>query len=210
MAQLQRSGRYEVLFHETWVQPVPSEGNSLPIVLDDSGDTGQWPRLQGSIKLYLTRYLQVETDLWLNTAGSYLPGSWQMPAPPLSPPSLIIEEPLPAGDLGQPTASAGAGIQEAPAPVATAATGMGPQPGATAGTPGQDGLAEVIPDLDTRPAYPFRHAVALQQKARMRSNETHYIDHPLLGVVIRFTPVSAEELAAIAAQQSPLPGTQAP
>ena len=210
VAQLQRSGRYEVLFHETWVQPVPSEGNSLPIVLDDSGDTGQWPRLQGSIKLYLTRYLQVETDLWLNTAGSYLPGTWQMPAPPLSPPSLIIEEPLPAGDLAQPTASAGAAIQEAPAPVATAATGAGQQPGAAASTLGQDGLAEVIPDLDTRPAYPFRHAVALQQKARMRSNETHYIDHPLLGVVIRFTPVSAEELAAIAAQQSPLPGTQAP
>ena len=44
----------------------------------------------------------------------------------------------------------------------------------------------------------------------MRSNETHYIDHPLLGVVVRFTPVSAEELAAIAAQQPPLPGTQAP
>ena len=210
VAQLQRSGRYEVLFHETWVQPVPDEGSSLPIVLDNSGDTGQWPPLQGSIKLYLTRYLQVETDLWLNTAGSYLPGTWQMPAPPLSPPSLIIEEPLPAGDLAQTTAPAGAGIQEAPAPAATAATGMIPQSGATAGTPGEDGLAEVIPDLDTRPAYPFRHAVALQQKARMRSNETHYIDHPLLGVVIRFTPVSAEELAAIAAQQSPLPGTQAP
>jgi hypothetical protein len=208
VTQMQRSGRYDILFHETWVQPVPSEGSSLPIVLDDSGDTGQWPRLQGSIKLYLTRYLQVDTDLWLNTAGSYLPGTWQMPAPPLSPPSLIIEAPLPAGDLPTPAGSASAAVQGAP--VAATASGAPPQTGTAAAASGQDGLAEVIPDLETRPAYPFRHAVALQQKARMRSNETHYIDHPLLGVVIRFTPVTGEELAAIAAQQPALPGVQAP
>jgi hypothetical protein len=209
VAQMQRSGRYDVLFHETWVQPVPSEASSLPIVLDDSGDTGRWPRLQGSIKLYLTRYLQVETDLWLNTTGSYLPGTWQMPAPPLSPPSLIIEEPLPAV-VTPPADPAGAPVPGLPAPLDAAATPPAPQTGVAATAISQDALAEVIPDLDTRPVYPFRHAVALQQKARMRSNETHYIDHPLLGVVIRFTPATAEELAAIAAQQPDLPGIQAP
>jgi hypothetical protein len=35
----------------------------------------------------------------------------------------------------------------------------------------------------------------------MRSGEVHYIDHPLLGLIIKFTPISAEELAAIAASQ---------
>lgn len=210
VAQMQRSGRYDILFHETWVQPVPSEASGLPIVLDDSGDTGQWPRLQGSIKLYLTRYLQVETDLWLNTAGNYLPGTWQMPPPPLSPPSLIIEEPLPSGDLPAAAGPDTSAVQGAPAPVDTAATDGSPQAGIADTAMSQDGLAEVIPDLDTRPVYPFRHAVALQQKARMRSNETHYIDHPLLGVVIRFTPATEEDLAAIAAQQPDLPGIQAP
>ena len=28
----------------------------------------------------------------------------------------------------------------------------------------------------------------------MRSNEVHYIDHPLLGLVIKITPLSAEAL----------------
>ncbi len=51
------------------------------------------------------------------------------------------------------------------------------------------------------PLYPYRHAVLLDQTRRMRSGEIHYIDHPLLGVIIKFTPVSGEELAAIAASQ---------
>ncbi len=56
------------------------------------------------------------------------------------------------------------------------------------------------------PVYPYRHAVLLDQTRRMRSNETHYIDHPLLGVVIKFTPITAEDLAAIAARQKPVAG----
>jgi hypothetical protein len=51
------------------------------------------------------------------------------------------------------------------------------------------------------PLYPYRHAVLLQQTRRMRSNEVHYIDHPLLGLIVKFTPVTAEELAAIAQAQ---------
>ncbi len=40
--------------------------------------------------------------------------------------------------------------------------------------------------------YPFRHAIALQEARRMRSGETHYLDHPVLGVVIRLSPLSSE------------------
>ena len=93
-AYMQRSGRYRTLFHEAWYQPFADENRTLPIVIDRSGDTGEWPQLQGSVKIYLSRYLHIETDLWLNTDGSYLPGEWQMPAPPFGPPSLIIEEPF--------------------------------------------------------------------------------------------------------------------
>ena len=89
-AYMQRSGRYRTLFHETWVQPVQDQATALPIVLDRSGDTGDWPRLQGSVTIYLSRYLHLKTNLWLNTSGESLDGAWRMPAPPLGPPSLII------------------------------------------------------------------------------------------------------------------------
>jgi hypothetical protein len=164
-AYMQRTGRYQILFHESWVQPVASEELALPIVLDRSGDTGEWPRLQGSVKLYLSRFLHIQTDLWLNTMGTYFPGSWQIPPAPVSPQSLIIEYPelpeLLAEELLEP----------------------------------DDG------PIDGGPVYPWRHAVQLQQKRKMRSTEVHYIDHPMLGVVVLVSPITDEELEAMAAAE---------
>lgn len=208
-ALMQRSGSYTVLFHETWVQPVPPQERSLPIVLDHTGDTQEWSRLQGTINVFLSRYLHVETNLWLNTQGTYFPGTWQMPAPPLGPPSLIIEEqePLDIAAAIEQLPVAGAAAEGAAATTevnlalrsALADTGGS----ATAQDPNQPlmGLNGEEPGEVIAPVYPYRHAVLLDQTRRMRSNETHYIDHPLMGMVIKFTPITAEELNAIAAQQ---------
>jgi hypothetical protein len=175
-AYMQRSGQYQTLFHQTWVQPVPGQAAALPIVLDRSGDTGQWTRLQGTITLYLSRYLHLETNLWLNTQGEYLAGDWRMPAPPLGPPSLIIEElPVPQNN---PTTWGSADQQASTVPGA------------------EIDLTEL--EVDTGPVYPYRHAILLQQKRRMRSTEVHYIDHPRLGVVVKLTPVTADELETMA------------
>lgn len=174
-AYMQRSGRYKTLFHETWVQPVRGESTAVPIIIDRSGDSGQWPRLQGSVKLHIARYLHIETNLWLNTQGQYLPGEWRMPAPPLGPLSVIIEEP-----------------PEAPADPYFLNQETAPPSAETAV------LDEGILVEETGPVYPWRHAVLLQQKRRMRSQEVHYIDHPLLGVVIKFMPLDEEQLQAMA------------
>jgi hypothetical protein len=182
-AYMQRTGRFRTLFHQTWVQPVANETNALPIIVDRSGDTGQWPALQGSIKIYLSRYLHLETNLWLNTTGSYLPGTWSMPPPPLGPPSLIIEE------LPEPEPDPGAQAWLPAPPMADPTVAQDPNAAAPYG------------EEESGPKYPFRHAVLLQQKRRMRSTEVHYIDHPLLGVVVKVTPVDLEQLATMARQE---------
>ena len=203
---LQRSGRHAVLFHETWVQAVGPEANSLPIVLDHSGDEEQWPPLQGTVKIFLTRYLHLETNLWLNTAGEYLPGTWKMPPPPFGPPSLIVEEEG-VVDIAAAIAALPPGQAEAAAAVAVVAPGGSGDtnaaaiqgPAATDSIPA--GSASTWVEEAQGPVYPYRHAVLLEQTRRMRSGEVHYIDHPLLGLIIKFTPISGEELAAIAASQ---------
>ena len=160
-AYMQRNGPYRILFHQAWLQPVPDEPDALPIIIDRSGDAEQWPRLQGSIKLHLSRYLHLETNLWLNTAGDYLPGQWRMPAPPLAPPSLIVE-----------------GLPE-------------PEEDPYFLTPAEEAAPLGVGDEtleEPADAYPFRHAVLLSQKRRMRSDEVHYLDHPLLGAVVKVTP----------------------
>ena len=188
-AYMQRTGKYRTLFHQSWVQPVTDQASALPIILDRSGDTGQWPRLQGSIKLYLSRYLHLETNLWLNTAGDYLPGVWRMPPPPLGPPSLIIEE--------------------LPEPELEALSGDWPNAAEQASTlpEGADGLP--LPEEDLGPVYPYRHAVLLQQERRMRSTEVHYIDHPMLGVVAKLTPLTATELETMALAEKDAEASQA-
>jgi hypothetical protein len=206
---LQRSGRHSVLFHETWVQAVGPETNSLPIVLDHSGDDQRWPPLQGTVKIYLTRYLHLETNLWLNTSGEYLPGTWQMPAPPFGPPSLVLEEEgvvdiaaaiagMPAG--GAPPDAAGDAAVAVKSAGDTAIVSVDELPGTNRAV-GETSQGAAAVQEALGPVYPYRHAVLLEQTRRMRSGEVHYIDHPLLGVIIKFTPVSAEELATIAATQ---------
>ena len=173
-AAIQRSSRYQILFHEAWNQQMTDQANALPIVLDRSGDGGAWPELQGTIKLYVARYLYLETNLWLNTRGEYLPGSWRMPAPPIGPSSLIFEAPEPELELEQPqreTITADPAIdlesQRVPSTLITITK-----------------RAETL-----EPIYPFRHAVRLHQTRRMRSGEVHYIDHPMLGVIVKITPL---------------------
>lgn len=155
---MQRNGPYRILFHQAWLQPLREGADAPSIILDRSGDTEQWPRLQGSIRLSLSRYLHLETNLWLNTSGEYLPGQWRMPAPPLGPPSLIVE-----------------GLPE-------------PEEEPYFLTPADEPAPGVDDAENLEDAYPFRHAVLLSQKRRMRSEEVHYLDHPLLGAVVKVTP----------------------
>ena len=175
-AYMQRTGRYQTLFHESWLQPIAGEADNIPIVIDRSGDQQDWPALQGSVRLYLSRYLHIETNLWLNTDGSYIPGSWAMAPPPLGPASLIVIEPVQEPEESPVTAYSGSLFNE-PA-----------------------GLEQEPPDANEPrgPVSPWRHAVALTEKRRMRSEEVHYLDHPMLGLVVKLTPLSEEELEVLA------------
>ena len=176
-AYMERNGPYRILFHEVWWQPVEGARTSLPIVLDTSGDEQAYPVLQGTIKLHRSRFLHVDTQLWLNTDGSYLPGSWRMPAPPLAPVSLeIVAAPAPDPGLLPPPAPADALYSSEDESLL--------------------GEAALDSGMDMPPSYPYRHAVLLQHTKRMRSNEVHYIDHPLLGMVIKVTPLGPEALQA--------------
>lgn len=186
-AMLRRRGS-EVLFHGAWWAPLGDRDTMLPIVLDRSGDPDAqtWPKLQGSVLFYLSRYLHLELDLWLNTEGDYLPAEWQIETPPLTMQSYDT-----ANLLGQSVDPA------APAPRLESLFPSGPgelEPprpdGAIAGEPLSISVNSEAIDDDR---YPYRHAITHRQNRRMRGGELHYLDHPVLGVVVKIQPVETGE-----------------
>lgn len=172
--RLQRSKGRRVLFHASWYQPLRSRDDTAPLLIEGSLRQGDYPALQGTIRLYVSRYVHLETDLWLNTEGDYLPEGWKMPNPPLAPEpqaqdSSFFQVRLPPDWLYRPYLS---------------------------------NPIENIYGERSLPEYRWRHAVALQQKRRMRSGELHYIDHPLLGLLIKVTPYEFEPFFEVEEQVS--------
>lgn len=178
-----RSAGYDVLMHAAWVQPVAAESDSRAIILDRSGDPDAtaWPALQGSVSIHLSRYLHINTRLWLNTRGDYLHPDWRMPQPPRAPASLQLTlpglddwyarrvDPVRGLDVSRPDGL----VTQAPQPRVDMPDDAAPA------------MADEQDDIDSD--YPWRHAILLEQSRRMRGGELHYIDHPVLGVLVKMT-----------------------
>ena len=206
-SRINNSAGLDVLFHESWLQRIDSRDQSLPLIIDAGPRFGDYPELQGSVLLYGERYLHIASNLWLNTSGSYLAidgDNWRMPPPPLPPdqarpefkpfrvdpsPDWLGAEPFfteetveeEQEDLFEPAPHYSAetaddiSILDATAPEDAESGSHAPATEEEL----QAFLAEPIRDYD------FRHAVLVNQERRMRSGELHYIDHPLLGIVIK-------------------------
>ncbi|GAB5414063.1 MAG: hypothetical protein Cons2KO_16660 [Congregibacter sp.] len=204
---LRRQGN-TVVFHGSWWSQLNEPEVSPALIIDQSGDpdTLEWPALQGSLHIYRTRYLHLEADLWINHQGAQLPDAWPVVAPPLSPPSVFVtsldDTPLdPWNTTRTDTLESLFSVFEEEQKTHSMDAGpllfddMEEDPEAT------NSLDDVEQDLpgagappadDTVKPYPWRHAVATQQSRRMRSGEIHYIDHPVIGILVRISTVSED------------------
>lgn len=65
VASLQRSPSYKVLLVKSWRQPGLARNKALPVLIRGGDTFGQHHRLEGTVRVVLSRYLHLETDLWL-------------------------------------------------------------------------------------------------------------------------------------------------
>ena len=198
---LRRNGR-RVAFHGAWWMHLPADVPTPALFLDRGADpdSAPWPDLQGSVRIDRSRYLHIDVDLWLNTLAAYLPEGWRIDAPPL-PPASIAGRTLTGTERNpwapQPTLSfvnRAADRVPAPGPRAAAqAAGeaiTGPPGNGPEEPPGDD--TATGDDRELAPAYPWRHAIVHRQSRRMRSGEVHYLDHPVIAVVVKLLPADEE------------------
>ena len=131
---LSRSGKYKILYHSGWVQPVPETQKPLPvrITAGEIMDNGMY-ELDGYVAVGRGRYLHFRPDLYFSRK---VQNTQAMPE--VSP-----------TDASASTASPALQFPD-------------------------------VPEILT---------VNLNQARRMRSEELHYIDHPLFGVIVEILPM---------------------
>ncbi len=190
--QLRRAGGYRILFQGSWHQHLESRKRAPWVPLSGGRQYGNHHELEGSIKLSRDRYLHITTDLWRsNFAGSSMPS----PAPVNGSALLSLRDT--ASNAEPPLA-----LPPAPAP-SLALLGMiegwyqksyqrlaGEMPSDSEENPEVSNGAYPTNSSASR-ATEVAAAARLQQYRRMRSGEIHYLDHPLLGVIIKLTPWDA-------------------
>ncbi|MFM7272494.1 MAG: CsiV family protein, partial [Gammaproteobacteria bacterium] len=90
------SREYRLLGHYAWRQPLPAPGQAEHLLVTGGAASGDHFELEGYITLSRSRFLHVDTTLWLNELlppGSPAPeGSVELPALPK--PQLPEQEPL--------------------------------------------------------------------------------------------------------------------
>ncbi len=152
------SSEYQLLFHQAWRQVIRDKNQAEWILIDNHRSQPNAPLLSGAIRLSVANYLRAETRLWF---AEFEPNMDDTP----SPWPEIPENP----ELMQQT-------ENQSTEMLTEASESDMQTDAESDST----LSE--------PAFRTKRIVLLKEKAEMRSNEVNYIDHPILGVIIKITP----------------------
>ncbi len=191
---LERDSRLRVLFHGAWEQPLRSSAKAPSIALRGGNGYGEHFELEGSIKLSVSHYVHLDTDLWFS---EFVPNHGQQPEFWLALPSWPDAE-LPAGDAttgglmmtGMPARDGSDAGRTDSNPLDAAQTGES----GTESTP-TGPLEERYDDPQKeflKSPYFIENIVTFRQSRRMRSTEIHYLDHPRLGMLVRVEPVKSQ------------------
>lgn len=163
---LERKNGYNVLFHESWKQPVLSAEEAPSIVISGGEKYGEHYALEGEIKLSVARYLHLSTNLWLSefemNYGQLEHRAWpELPDSPFQ----NIEASTDIDDLSNIDIPEFKLQLNEKTPPKTEELGL------------------------LRDAYLPSEIIYFQQHRRMRSKELHYIDHPRIGAIVKILPL---------------------
>lgn len=164
VAKLNASGRYRVLFHESWKQNIGAARQAQHLVITGGDTFGNHFELEGSIQLSVATYLKLSTNLWLSRFQLLTEQDTPITSIELSPvpvrPKTIeeLEQEASLDLLFTQTAEESLELPEPPVETATA------------------------------PSYAVTSVVSMRENRDMRSSEIHYLDNPKLGVLIKITP----------------------
>lgn len=185
---IKRNRGKRVLFHESWRQPMLSKEASPAIVIKGGEMFDKNNELEGTVSIWLSRYLHISTNLWYTSfEPNYGQETEHWPYPPLQP------QPFALTDTGLDTDDSSNVLNRDPNDWNLSLdSGQNNEFNFSA-----DVTQDLLNDYSniTQQPYVVNRVVTMSQKRRMRSSELHYIDHPLLGILIqieRYEPLVKE------------------
>lgn len=165
--KLERNANYQLLFHQAWRQQITNARQATAILVNGGKIYGKHHEFEGSITLSVATYLKISTNLWfsqfdLNTDATALTSATEPETNTDAWPEIPLRPNYAAGIL--PTGESTPVFME----------NETIDPGNL-----------ITEETDT---YSPRWTVLMKQERDMRSGEIHYLDHPLLGVIVRISP----------------------
>lgn len=191
--RMRRSRHYRVLELTSWEQALPQGAAPVAVVIRGGEAFGQHHELEGTLSLRRERYLHAHARLWLSRFTEYTGETSEEDWPAL--PLLPTPPEHPVADNTAIEEIADARLEASPSGTSRETSSQEENAGLDHGTTdNEDAMDDVMPydgwtEYDWfSPARPDR-VVLMDQKRRLRSNELHYIDHPLFGVILRIVPI---------------------
>lgn len=189
--KIRGAARYRLLFVGSWPQALKPRGEAPALLIQGGDRVGQHYQLEGYVKLALERYLHIDTDLWLSQFRER-----RLPHDS----GFIASDSRAFASESEAENEAAREFPALPIPfpvndrrAAAAANDSAAQPALRNNLPeGQtDSKLNVLLADDS--SHTVERTVVMQQTRRMRSDEVHYLDHPLFGVLVKITPLPGNE-----------------
>ncbi|MBL4869116.1 MAG: peptidoglycan binding protein CsiV [Pseudomonadales bacterium] len=171
-SRLSNSRHYRLLYQAAWRQPLEGRNNSTPILIQGGGQYDDYFELEGTVSLSVSRYLHIETDLWLSQFAQIVDLDDEFE-------SAYAEPELdPLEDYSSTYSS----------------TYSSEKPNSLIDNTGVNNEFSLSPPLQLIASnYEPVRTVQLKQSRRMRSRELHYLDHPLFGMIVKVIPYERPE-----------------
>lgn len=188
---LERSGSYQVLFHQAWRQTLGGPRNSPWVIIQGGNPVGDHYELEGSLRIYSATQIVAQTNLWRTRFGHNprVNNHTGHDAARLDPTAPA------AAKNGQPNASDWPLLPPAPRPPEPQLPALfreASSPAAFA-IDAQDTAALHPARPATRPALAVVDIDRFETSQIINTRELHYLDHPRLGALIRVVPYDPEQ-----------------
>lgn len=197
---LARSKNQRVLFHQRWNLHLPPQQKHYNVVIHGGEQFGENQELEGYIQLSRSRYLHVESNLWLSQFGLANEGDFGRWIGLPKRPSAFRDIPIKRSQdlIFKDADSSTLGSDSLDITSLHTARQQNQQQKLDSGYTDEGDIANSTASqfkqtLPAQSQYVLRSIEQLQQKRRMRSGEMHYIDHPAFGMIIQLTPIDAPQ-----------------